>query len=362
MTNILFISAYLNRAGTETFMMNVFRHVDHTRFHVDFLIFTQQETDYSREVEKNGSKVWRLRGRRKGILHSFIQLKNFFKQNGSTYHAIHWCGNSLSSMTPLFFAWKYNIPVRIVHAHNSSAAGLHNRLLHCLHRKFVARITTHHLACSSAAAKWFFGNDKNTIIIKNGIDTDKYKFNPIERSAIRKKLGIAANTTVIGHAGRFCVEKNHTYLLDIFNSYLSLNNDAILLLVGKGELENEIKEKAQQLNISSRVMFMGERNDVPQLMQAMDCFVLSSLFEGLPFVLVEAQGAGLPCLVSDIVNIDIAITSNISFESISASPQQWAEKIQEYCISHVRADTGTALSKAGYSVQTSIHILENIYN
>ena len=362
MTHILFISSALNRAGTETFMMNVFRHIDPKRFHVDFLIFSKEDTDYTREVEKSEHKVWRIVSRRDGALQYYKELKQFFRLHGKDYHAIHWCGNSLSSMAPIFYAWKYGVPVRIVHAHSSSAAGWHNRFLHKLHRKFVARITTHHLACSSAAAKWFFPNDKDAIIINNGIDVEKYQYNPTVREKVRAELGITDGTIVLGHVGRFCAEKNHTFLLDIFNSFLTLQNKAILMLIGKGELENEVKNKADELGISSHILFMGERSDVPNLLQAMDCFVLPSIFEGLPFVLVEAQAAGLPCFVSAAVNRDITLTPHIFYESIDTPPATWANKIYSCIKECVRTDTSRCLEKAGYSIMASIKKLENLYS
>ncbi|MBR1923151.1 MAG: glycosyltransferase [Paludibacteraceae bacterium] len=340
----------------------MFRHINHERFHVDFLIFSNEETDYTREVEESGHKVWRIVSRRNGGLHYYKELNKFFNRHGSDYHAIHWCGNSLSSMAPIFYAWKYGVPVRMVHAHNSSAAGWHNRFLHKLHRKFVARITTHHLACSSAAAKWFFPNDKDAIIINNGIDVEQYTYNPIIREKIRKELGLADESIVLGHVGRYCTEKNHTFLLDIFNSFLTLQNKAILMLIGKGELENEVKNKADELGISSHILFMGERSDVPNLMQAMDCFVLPSLFEGLPFVLVEAQAAGLPCFVSAAVNRDITLTPTIFYESIHATPSTWANKIYSNLKECIRTDTSMCLEEAGYSIMASIKKLENLYS
>lgn len=362
MTNILFISSALNRAGTETFMMNVFHNLPQDRFHVDFLIFTKEETDYSHEIEQAGCRVWHLVSRRDGKLYYFRQLNKFFREHAMDYHAIHWCGMSLSSIAPIYYAWKYNIPIRIVHAHGSYTNGLHNRILHNVFRIVASHISTHHLACSSSAAKWFFGNAKDTIIIKNGIDLGKYTYNVSVRETTRKRLNIPKDTLVIGHVGRFCIEKNHAYLLKIFSEVLALRPNSILMLIGKGELESGIKTKAKAMGIDSHILFMGERTDVPQLMQAMDCFVLPSLFEGLPFVLVEAQATGLPCFVSDGVNKDVAITPNIEFISIHNDVASWVKKIYNSYLSYIRTDCSSDIYKAGYSITTSIQTLENIYN
>lgn len=361
MTTILFISSALNRAGTETFMMNVFRSLPQDKYWVDFLIFTDADTDYTHEVETSDHRVWRLVSRRNGKLTYFTQLKKFFCEHASEYHAIHWCGNSLSSMASIYYAWKYNVPIRIVHAHNSSASGLHNRMLHRLFRHFVSCITTHHLACSSAAAKWFFGDAKDTIILKNGIDLDKYTYNETVRTTTRKQLGFLEDTLVIGHIGRFCTEKNHTFLLQIFSRLLKIHPNAILMSVGKGELEQEIKELAEKLSISSNVMFLGERSDVPNLLNAIDCFVLPSTFEGQPFVLIEAQAAGLPCIVSDVVNKDIAISPNVFFLSLNHDSMIWARKIREISVHFARTNTAQYIKEAGYSVKDTINQLASIY-
>ena len=361
MIRILFIASALNRAGTETFMMNVFRYLPRDTYQVDFLIFTQEQTDYTKEVEAAGSHVWRLVSRKENPWAYICQLSAFFRAHASEYHAIHWCGNSLSSMMPIYWAWRYRIPVRIVHAHNSSAAGLHNRLLHRFFRRFVACISTHHLACSSAAAKWFFGADPHAMIIRNGVDVNRYSYNAQTRKSVREHLGISPTTLVLGHIGRFCPEKNHTFLLDIFAQVLALQPDALLLLAGKGELEPAVQAKAKQLGIASNVRFLGERTDIADLLQSMDAFVLPSTFEGQPFVLIEAQAAGLPCFVSDVVNRDIAITPNVSFLSLDQEPSVWAQHITAYCRTYQRTDTTDLMEQAGYSVRKSMQQLTAIY-
>ncbi len=360
MKRILFISHHLNRAGTETFMMNVFRGIDHSNFQVDFLIYTNKETDYTREVEAAGCKVWRVPSRRESFFGWYSSLNRFFKEHAKEYAAVHYCGNGLTAIAPFLFAYKYGIPIRIAHSHNSLSDGLHNRFLHRLQRGIVQRITTHHFACSTMAAKWFFGNSP-AVIIRNGINTEDFVFNPEHRNQMRSEMGIPANTTLIGHVGRFEKEKNHTFILDVFKDYLTLNPDSMLMLIGVGSLMKTIEDKVALLGISDKVMFMRERSDVNRLLQMMDLFLMPSHFEGQPFVLIEAQCSGLPCLISDVINRDIFLTDNIHIMSLSQSAAEWAGRISDILKDYIRKDESKAIECKGYSIASTIRYMEQVY-
>lgn len=361
MKRVLFISQFLERAGVETFMMNVFRGINHQHFQVDFLLYSQEETEYSREVEDAGCKVWRVTSRRESPFRWYKELYIFFKTHAHEYSAIHYNGNGLTAIFPFILAYIFRIPVRIAHSHSSSSSGFHNKLLHKLHRPIVKHITTHHFACSSAAAKWFFGKSPS-IIIKNGIDTERFAFNPQIRQTVRASFNINPTTTVIGHIGRFEPEKNHTFLLDIFAAYIQLHPNALLLLVGIGRLMDDTKAKAQQLGIAEKILFLGERSDVNELLQAMDCFIMPSTFEGQPFVLIEAQCAGLPCLVSDVVNIDICLTDNIRRYPLEKSSIDWAQETFLLLSDYHREDGSKSVQQKGYSIINTIDYLEKVYD
>lgn len=360
MRKVLFISQYLYRNGTEAFMMNVFRGIDHHRFQIDFLLYSWEETDYSREVEQAGGMVYRVPCRKESPWKWHQSLCSFFRQHAKEYSAIHFCGNSLTAIAPIYYAYKYGVPVRIVHAHNSSARGWHNKFLHCMKRDYVYHISTHHFACSTLAAQWFFGKKQSTII-RNGIDVKKFTFNKSIREQYREDLGVKANDVVVGHVGRFVEEKNHLFMVDVFAQFIQRCPDAKLMLIGVGSLMDKIKVKAEQLELSDKILFMGERSDVNHLMQAMDVFLMPSLFEGFPFVLVEAQAAGLPCLISDTINKDICITSNISFASLEETPKEWAEKLFERCNAFVRTDCSESIVDSGYSIEDTILFLQKVY-
>ena len=342
-------------------MMGVFRGIDHNRFQVDFLLYSREETDYSREVEAAGCRVWRVPSRRESPIRWYRSVYTFFKEHSEDYVAIHYCGNGLTAIFPIIMAYSFHVPIRIVHSHNSSSKGFHNQLLHVLQRGVAKRLTTHHFACSSLAAKWFFGNSPATII-RNGIDAQNFAFNEQIRHEVRKQQDIAPTTTVIGHVGRFGEEKNHAFLLEIFAEYLKIQPSALLLLVGVGPLMDNVKNKAESLGISNMTRFLNERSDVNRLMQAFDLFLMPSTFEGQPFVLIEAQCAGLPCLVSDIINDDICLTANVRKHSLKQSAADWAQQIPDMLGSYKRKDESHTIKDKGYSTLSTIQYLEDVYD
>lgn len=341
-------------------MMNVFRGIDHRLFQIDFLLYSRNETDYTREVEQAGGKVYRVPSRRESFWKWHQSLRSFFRQHAQDYHAIHFCGNSLTAMAPIYYAYKYGIPVRIVHAHNSAARGLHNRLLHCLKRNYVYSISTHHFACSTLAAQWFFGK-KEATIIRNGINVKDFVYDENIRKQMRVELGVKEDDFVIGHVGRFVKEKNHVFMVEVFAQFVKRCPDSKLMLIGVGSLMNEIRSLVQKLELSEKVLFLGERSDVNRLMQAMDVFLMPSLFEGFPFVLVEAQAEGLPCCISDAINKDICITDNVDCVSLGATPGEWAEILEEKCRSFVRTDCSEIIVKSGYSIEETVLFLQKVY-
>jgi glycosyltransferase involved in cell wall biosynthesis len=162
--------------------------------------------------------------------------------------------------------------------------------------------------------------------------------------------------------GRFQAEKNHTFLLNVFTEYLKLNANAMLLLVGKGPLMDDIRQKTLQLGINGKVYFLGERSDVPNLLQAMDLFLMPSTFEGQPFVLIEAQCSGLPCLISDVINDDICLTSHIEKMALTQTAEAWAQNTCAMLQDYQRQDESPSIEAQGYSIRSTIDYLEKVYN
>lgn len=359
MRNVLFISGWLSMAGTETFMMSVLRNINKRKFHIDFLIFSESVSDYSIEAERRGSKIYRLPARKSGPIY-YKRLNEFFKKNAGQYNAIHFCGGNLSSIAPIYYAYKYKIPIRIVHSHSSDSKGMINKILHLINRRFVPLLGTCNLACSSLAAKYFFGK-KDCTIIKNGVDTNRYKFNEEKRILFREKYDISPSTHVLGHIGRFDEVKNHMLLVDIFFEYRKKYSDAKLLLVGSGILEGQVKRRVKELRLVDDVLFLGVRNDIPDILCAMDCFVMPSLFEGLPFVLVEAQASGLPCVISNTINKDSKLTPYLEFRSLNDELGLWVNDIKRLIGSNNREVGYRHIEEQGFDTLSTVQYLESLY-
>lgn len=360
MKRILYISHFLNVAGTESFMMNSYRRLDRKRYAIDFLIFDSAETVYTREVTANGDRLYRLPARREGLLKYLHALRAFFAQHATEYQVVHWCTGNLSTIAPLVMAQRYGIRTRIIHAHSTNCAGRHNRLLHGLNRHLLAGLCTDRLACSQAAADFFYGKGKATII-RNGIETSRYAYNPAIRAEMRRSMGIADGEKVMGHVGRCDRNKNHRKLLDVFATAVKMSVADRLLMIGQGDTETEIQAQIESLGIAERVLWIRQTNEVNRYMQAMDVFVMPSLFEGLPFVLVEAQAAGLPCVLSDTIQSDSRINSNMMFLPLSETDTAWAVAIQRLTAEE-RTDRLMTVKNAGYDIQTTIQQLEKIYD
>ena len=358
MIKILFVSHYLSRNGTEAFMMNVFRNIDRSKFHVDFLIFSRKGIAYGDEIVGNGGMVYVLPERKKGLAY-YWSLDEFFKKH--QYDVLHWCIGSCTTIAPIFYAWKHHVPVRIAHSHSSSCVGLHNRLLHYFIKPLMNRMVTKRLACSEKAKMWLFG-DRNGIIIKNGIDVKGFSFNEIVRKQVRDEFGISLRTRVIGHVGRFDSNKNHVFLVEVFAHYAEHHPDSLLMLIGTGETRTIVEEKVNDLRLTKKVLFLGERFDVSNLLQAMDAFLMPSLFEGLPFVLVEAQAAGLPCLVSDTIDQNAKITPHLAFLSLNQSAAAWAEATEILLTQHQRGVSDEYIIGNGYGIGETVRRLETIYS
>lgn len=258
----------------------------------------------------------------------------------------------------------------LIHSHSSGVEGKHRKtkfLLHYIARIGLLFVADYFFACSQKAAEWMYPQhilkSNYFSLINNGIDTKKFKFDPLIRNSMREKLNLT-NNFVIGHIGRFSYQKNHAFLIDIFKEIVKCNHDAKLILVGSYVGDpvylNETKDKIKKLGLEKNILFLGLRDDVPQLMQAMDCFVLPSRFEGLAFVGIESQAAGLPCFFSTKVTNELALTQLAHFISLEDSPEKWAKIIlQKGKIE--RKDMEEQIVTAGHDVKREIHKLERIY-
>ncbi|MGI6537804.1 MAG: glycosyltransferase [Caldicoprobacterales bacterium] len=210
------------------------------------------------------------------------------------------------------------------------------------------------------AGEWLFGKNAEFTILKNSLDTKMYLFDEDKRAIVREKLNISEKF-VIGHIGRFHVQKNHEFLIEIFRHIVNMHSGSILLLIGEGHLRDNIEQKVKFYNLQEKIKFLGVRSDVPDLLQAMDVFLFPSLFEGFPNVLAEAQAAGLRCVASDRITDSIKITDLIEFLSLEESSEKWAKEVLKYKDGYIRRDTSNEIIRAGYDNDHNIKWLEDFY-
>jgi len=354
---ILHVVTYMGRGGLETMIMNYYRHIDRNIVQFDFLTHRDFRADYDDEIELMGGRIYRLPRLIPWSRKYHKALEAFFTTHPE-YKIVHVHQDCLSSVI-LKSAMKCGIPVRIAHSHSSSQDKNLKYLIKLYYKRQIPHFSTQLFACGCEAGDWMF-NGAPYQIINNAIDTERYVYCPGCREDMRKSLGIASDAFVVGHVGRFNVVKNHAFLLEVFCSVKQSRSDAVLLLVGDGDLRLSIEKKVNELGLTDSVIFTGVRDDVPDLMQAMDCFVFPSLYEGLPLTLIEAQAAGLYCLVSDGVPPECDKTGLVEHLSLQLGHFAWANKVLQY-IGLTRQNTCEDLIKCGFDITENAKWLEKYY-
>jgi glycosyltransferase involved in cell wall biosynthesis len=302
MQRILYINGgRMMNGGIEAYMMNYYRHLDRTKFQIDFVVHGFERGIQDDEIEKLGGKIYRVPVKSKNPLKNYLALKKILKSG--EYKIVHSHMDAMS-VVPLKIAKKCGVPVRIAHSHNMAHL-TNNPLkikLNDMAKKNLPASATHLFACSRGAGEWLFGaENKNRVeIIPNAIDVEKIAFNARIRQEIRRELKIADDEICVGHVGRFEYQKNHEFLVEAFAELTAKNCGKFrLILIGDGSLKESVRNLCEEKNISRLVTILDGRNDVWKFYNAFDLFCLPSHFEGLPVVLVEAQDNGLKCLVSD---------------------------------------------------------------
>ena len=347
----------MNRGGAETLIMNIYKSIDRDKVQFDF--FTSNEGVFDEEIKKMGGKIYRIPYITKvGPIKYAKSVVAFLKEH-SEYKIIHSHMDKMSGLI-LREAKKAGVPIRIAHSHSTKSEGnILNRLTKAYYAKYIGNCATHKFACSKAASQFLFKNEEDVIILKNGIQTELYKYDENTRKKIRLELGID-DKFVIGHVGRFSEPKNHIFLLEIFKKVCEKNENSILCLVGNGVLEKRIKNYAIELGIEKKVVFLGIRSDVFRLLNAFDVFCFPSLYEGLPVTVIEAQTSGLKCVVSDVITREVDITENVEFVSLKEDAAVWAKKIPEG-ICFDRKDMTEIVKLAGYDITTTTNRIEKLY-
>ncbi|OUQ47390.1 hypothetical protein B5E62_15250 [Lachnoclostridium sp. An118] len=345
----------MNRGGLETMIMNYYRHIDRNKVQFDFLTHRDGEKDYDGEIEKYGGRIYHLPPLNPFSKNYLNQLDQFFDQHRE-YKIVHSHLDCMSAY-PLKAAKKYGVPVRIAHSHTTSQKKDIKYWIKLYSKRMIPEYATDLFACSENAGRWMFGKEK-FIVIKNAIDTKKYIYNEDIARIKRKELGISERF-VIGHVGSFNYPKNHEFLIDIFEKVWKKRRDSILMLVGIGELEEKIKEKVKKRNLNEAVLFLGLREDVPELLQAMDVFVFPSLYEGLGIAAIEAQVSGAPCLLSDKIPAECQVTNLVTTLSLNENAQIWGDSIIR--LANEKKPRSNILLKQNIDINENAKWLQNFY-
>lgn len=357
MIRVLHVVTYMGRGGLETMIMNYYRHMDRDKVQFDFLTHRDFRADYDDEIEALGGRIYRLprlvpwsRNYRKA-------LDSFFEEH-TEYKIIHVHQDCLSSVI-LKAAKKHGVAVRIAHSHSSSQDKNLKYLIKLFYRRQIPENATQLFACGKEAGDWMFCGAPYRIV-NNAIDTKLYACNDDRRRQMREVLNIPSDAFVVGHVGRFNPVKNHTFLLDVFAKIKEKRSNSVLLLVGDGDLRKDIEAKAITLGLSDSVVFTGMRSDVADLMQAIDCLVFPSIYEGVPLTLIEAQASGMPSLVSTGVPAECDKTGIVKRLSLQDSVETWAEQVLKFaCIP--RINTRAELVRSGYDIENSAEWLQQFY-
>ena len=308
---VLQVVPAMNAGGMENFIMNVYRAIDRQRVQFDFLYHFDTPCFFDEEILALGGRITKLSVRQDLNLPRYLrQLDEFFTARAG-YQVLHGHYSGFG----MFYnraARRHGVPVRIGHSHNTASERSLVGLLDAGMSWFFNFDVTDRFACGQEAGKALF-RGKPFVFLPNGVDAAAFAFDPARRQTMRAAFGFSPEHRVLGHVGRFTQQKNHAYLLEIFAALAARCPQARLLLVGAGPLEEETRRKAAALGLTDRIVFAGLRRDTAACYDAMDAFLLPSLFEGLPVTMVEAQAAGLPCFVSDRVDRTAGFCDGVRF-------------------------------------------------
>jgi glycosyltransferase EpsF len=320
-----------------------------------------EATPVDHEIGILGGRVFKLPAYTDRMSKNLAAFRKILRENN--YPIVHCHMNALSVFW-LREAKRAQIPIRIVHNHSTAvrSEGMRSVMKYIL-RLFAKVYPTHYCCCSHYAGKWLFGTNfyskGNVRLVRNAIDVERFTCNDDTRARLRSEMNLDRNF-VVGHVGRFAYQKNHEFLLEIFAKIHALKPESVLVLVGDGPTRKNIEHRAAELGLSGSVRFLGQRLDVPELMQVMDVFVLPSRYEGLPVVAVEAQAAGLPCVLSTNITTEVMLTASCEMLNLSAGAEQWARTVIR-AGEQSRIVSADALEAQGYNVATEARDLLDHY-
>lgn len=349
----------MNRGGAETLLMNLYRNIDRSVIQFDFL--TCKEGSYDEEIRSLGGAIYRIPYVTDVGHFKYIKALDDFFSAQKQYKIVHAHMDKMSGFI-LRAARKAGIPYRLAHSHNTESEGsLVTKGYKWYAGNYISFHASHYIACSRKASNWLFGKKSDkAMILKNAIDSNRFTYSKEIESQIRQGLCIRSGAFVAGHVGRFCQQKNHLFLIDVFNELTKIRPDAYLILVGDGPLKGEVEEKVKVLGLENKIFFLGIREDVANILQSMDVLIFPSFHEGLPLTLIEAQGAGVPCLISDVISKESDIGANlITYENLNRSKKVWA--LRALLMVQDKETKSQFIQSSGYDITSTATQLEAFY-
>lgn len=355
---ILHVVGGMGPGGLETMIMNWYRKIDKSKIQFDFLVHHKERCFYDDEIEALGGKIYHLSlANDYNFIKYWFDLKRFFKDN-TQYKIVHG-HHSTFGFFYLTAAKNNGIKWRISHSHIASYSKTIRGIIFYLMSRLFKKSANVHYACSKLAGDYMYGNSKY-VVINNGIDTNRFRFEDFDRERIRNQFGLK-DSFVVCHVGRFFDQKNHDFLVDVFHEFQKKSNSH-LLLIGVGPLQDTIRRKVHRLGLDNRVIFLNEQRNVPSFLSASDMFLFPSLYEGLPLTLVEAQTSGLPILCSDTISTEAKINDNYFILSLSDSAEVWAEKMYQIkYLSTERTEAFARIKNHGYDSEDVVNFMQYEY-
>lgn len=364
MNRILVFGMTENPGGVESFLVNYYRHINRDKIQFDFLCNSYNDVAYEQELIEMGARMFHITARSENLKKYKKELKNLFTEHYKEWKAIWVNVCSLANIDYLKLAKKYGIRKRIIHSHNSQ--NMDNKLrgiLHNINKKNITKYATDFWACSDDAAKWFYNELKNVVIIRNAIDVEKLSFDIDKRKKIRKNMGFN-DSFIVGNVGRLHFQKNQKFVLDIFAEVIKRIPSAKLVLIGQGEDEAKLKERCKQLKIEENVLFMGIQKNIDEWLSAFDVFLFPSLFEGLSIAALEAQASGIPVLASaNVISKEAKLNENFKFYSLDNTARDWAKQLlylRENCKREAKKCVMQNFMQSGYEINTEVKKLEKL--
>lgn len=363
MIRVLHSVSNMDRGGIETMLMNYYRNIDRTKIQFDFICNKTKPGDYDDEIKSMGGRIFLGPGLKPNNYPEYIKFIDRILKENPDIKILH-AHNEGMAFYPLSSAKKAGLKIRIAHAHNTRIIRDYKWPLKIVCKAMLPYVANQYWSCGTDAGIYYFGKKRwseQGKLLHNAIPLDNFKFNNSIRDKLRAEYGLE-DKFVIGHVGRFNLQKNHIRLIDIFREVVAKNPNARLMLIGEGELESETRNKVLDYGLEDKVLFLGLRNDVADLYQAMDIFVMPSLFEGLPVVGIEAQASGLRCVYSDEVTKEVLILENSECVSLKRTNSEWADIILNHNTNISKREMAfEVVCDAGYDICIEAKKLEETY-